>query len=164
MSSFFDHTKMSREQLRQARQALIADARQAAAEWTVGHAALRLYRHKWTFAKTMAANPHWYTLRVDWFAGDLDWHVMVQYIRDQGRKMRFGKTDYTVWDLNGYRYWSMGDHLDRTLVINRAANVGTYEIAAVPRTWGDGQTGGEVIGGPAESQTRKSENRNNRQA
>lgn len=137
-----------RAELKAHRVALIEHAKLAHSEWEVGDVACFLYAHRWTFAKTMASNPHWYTVRGDWLHGPAHWEAVVQYIRDHGRKMRFGRSDYIVWDLNGYRYWSMGDHLDRTLVINRAANVGEYEAAAVVRTWGDGKTAGEVIGGP----------------
>lgn len=72
----------------------------------------------WTFAKTMAHNPHWWTLRKGW-AGKTPFEDVVQYIRDYGRTVRFGKTDYRIWNLNGMRYWSMGAPLPDTILINR---------------------------------------------
>jgi hypothetical protein len=139
-------TPEQKAELKAYRANLIVDARIAGLDFTVDCVAAHLYDHKWTFAKTMSANPHWYTVRHDWKRGAPHWHAIVQYIRDNGRTMRFGKSDYTVWDLNGYRYWSMGDHLDRTMVINRAMNVGEYAAAAIDRRTKQGHIIGETVG------------------
>jgi SAM-dependent methyltransferase len=69
----------------------------------------------------MPQNPHYYTLRKNW--GDAPgFEDVVQYIRDHGYKIRFGRTDYTCLDINGQRYWTMGAPLAKTTLINRAFN------------------------------------------
>lgn len=141
-------TDAQRQELRLYRERLIADARSLAAGWYCEDVMGLLFAHTWTFAKTMAHNPHFWTTRADWQYGAENFQAVVQYIRDHGRTMRFGRYDYTVWDLNGWRYWTMGDHLDRTTIINRAKNTGDYATADVGRTCGDGTTGGTVRGAP----------------
>lgn len=81
-------------------------------------------RNKWTFAKTMAYMPHEYTLRRD-FANDADFVDMVKHIRQHGIKEKFGKTEYTYFYINGWKYWTMGCPLHNcdktgTILINRA--------------------------------------------
>lgn len=66
-----------------------------------------LQQQEWIFAKTMPQNPHFYTLRKKW-AVDSEFVWVVEQIRLQGYKQKYGKTWYTVLDLNGHFFWTMG--------------------------------------------------------
>lgn len=80
-----------------------------------------LLSKQWTFAKTMPQNPHEYTLRKKW-TGDVPFEAVVQFIRDHGYKVRFGRSDYMCFDIGEHRYWTMGAPLSDTILINRAVN------------------------------------------
>jgi hypothetical protein len=45
---------------------------------------------------------------------------VVQYIRDYGYNVVFGKTTYRCFDINNMKYWSMGYPIEMTQLINRA--------------------------------------------
>jgi hypothetical protein len=76
----------------------------------------------WIFARTMPKNPHWYTLRRQW-ENDNDFVFVVQFIRRYGLVERFPDPvkgwPYIYFDLDGFHYWTMGDELDATTLINR---------------------------------------------
>jgi len=82
-----------------------------------------LQSHNWKWAKDKN-NPHAYTLRKHWMADDLFCEV-VQYIRDHGFILKHWGRPYTVINLNGYRYWTMGAPINKdgqphTILINKA--------------------------------------------
>jgi hypothetical protein len=90
-----------------------------------------LEAQEWRFAKTMAHNPHDYTLRKTW-ADDQAFQAAVRFIRAHGVTERYpcpkrGRK-YTVLFLGGWKYWTMGFPLDpdprthhsrNTILINR---------------------------------------------
>jgi len=77
---------------------------------------------RWQFAKTYANTwPHEYTVR-DWrpdIGGEFTWAA--QYIRDQGMPEPFFKKIHIYLSFDGWKYWTMGNPIDETTVINRAA-------------------------------------------
>lgn len=73
---------------------------------------------RWIFAKTAKYNPHWYTLRKEWIT-DSDFVNAVVLIRRYGYSMMYGKTAYIVMNVNDHLYWTMGDTLPGTILINR---------------------------------------------
>jgi SAM-dependent methyltransferase len=85
---------------------------------------LLLHQQEWIFAKTMAHNPHWYTLRRKW-ESDEEFQWAVAYLRAHGYRSKFGKTWYTQIDVNDHFYWTMGAPINypngmaRTILINR---------------------------------------------
>jgi hypothetical protein len=74
---------------------------------------------KFTFAKTMANIPHEYTLRKNW-ASDQDFINVVNFIREHGKEERFFRKTFVYYYCNGYKYWTMGNPMDITRLINRA--------------------------------------------
>lgn len=72
----------------------------------------------WTFARSMPGIPHEYTLRERCVKEEFE--KVVMYIRKHGYPAKFGKRTFTYLDVNGYKYWTMGDLLDQTWVLNRA--------------------------------------------
>lgn len=83
-----------------------------------------LEAQQWIFAKTMAHNPHWYTLRRKWESNaDFEWTVT--FLRQFGYRSKFGRTWYTQIDVNDHFYWTMGSPINYpngtacTILINR---------------------------------------------
>jgi len=71
------------------------------------------------FAKSMPKIPHEYTLKEAW--GDINmFEKVVQHIRDHGNTEMFFKKAFTYYYLNGYKYWTMGNPINETRLINRA--------------------------------------------
>ena len=85
---------------------------------------------KWIFAKTMPENPHHYCLRKN-FEQDDDFVFLVNYIRENGVKEKWGTATYIYLYLDGYRYWTMGAPINYsngnpcTILINKAACIST---------------------------------------
>jgi hypothetical protein len=77
---------------------------------------------KWQFAKTMPWHPHSYTVR--------RWHTergteetfecFVLHIREHGYEDSFGKRRFVYFDVGPFRFWSMGNPLAETTIVNRA--------------------------------------------
>lgn len=67
-----------------------------------------LEAQKYQFARTMAYNPHWYTLRKKWLDPEHEWIWTVERIRAWGYKQKYGKSWYTCIDINEHFYWTMG--------------------------------------------------------
>jgi 2-polyprenyl-3-methyl-5-hydroxy-6-metoxy-1,4-benzoquinol methylase len=90
-----------------------------------------LQEAQWIFAKTMASNPHWYTLRKKW-VNDADFVWVVERIRLCGYKQKFGGSWYVQLDVNDWFYWSMGAPLPITILVNRKriSKVAPYDAIA----------------------------------
>lgn len=71
------------------------------------------------YAKTMPQFPHWYTLKKDW-KDPKAFEDVVMYIREHGYNEPFQGRDYTKFNLNGWKYWTMGAQLKDTILINKA--------------------------------------------
>ena len=75
--------------------------------------------HEWTFAKTMPHIPHWYTLKRKAASGEV-FAQFVQEIRLRGVVRAFGRRSFTYLDFEGWTYWTMGEPVEDTTLINRA--------------------------------------------
>ena len=80
---------------------------------------------KWTYAKTMPEWEHEYIVR-DRVDENL-FVEMVQHIRQHGYEANFYKRKITYFDEDGLTYWTMGEPLDKTIIINRCKKENTYE-------------------------------------
>ncbi len=80
---------------------------------------------KWTFAKTMPQWPHEYILRhrVDEKLFD----QLVCHIRANGHEEAFYKEKYIYFEEDGLLYWTMGESLAETDIINRCKKESSYE-------------------------------------
>ena len=81
---------------------------------------------QWTFAKTYAATwPHHYIVRerVD----ENLFLKMVRHIRCFGYEGRFYKMKITYFEEDGYVFWTMGEPIEETTIINRCIKESTYE-------------------------------------
>ena len=76
---------------------------------------------RWQFAKTYALTwPHDYTIRKWDLDKEDDFEFFVIFIRKYGYPERFLKQKRIYYNLDGYKYWTMGAPLRITIVINRA--------------------------------------------
>lgn len=85
--------------------------------------------HPWKFAKTMPQVPHHYVVREN---VDSDgFSAAVQFVRKHGYQAVWGRRTFVYFDHEGYRYWSMGAPMERTIILNRAriGDPGTPERA-----------------------------------
>lgn len=79
---------------------------------------------EYRFAKTMPENPHWYTLRKTW-ADDAAFVRAVEHMREVGYEEIYEGRRYTMFNLNGWKYWTMGapintrDGKPYTILINK---------------------------------------------
>ena len=75
--------------------------------------------NEWTFAKTMARIPHEYNLKEKSTDPEM-FERFVMFIRRNGYEGRFFRRTYIYFDVGQYQYWTMGDPLHTTTLINRA--------------------------------------------
>jgi hypothetical protein len=84
-------------------------------------------RLQFVFAKTMADNPHEYTIRSKDEGSDAaaDYAQLYQAVQEHGRKERWGKNRYYLYLYpgDGWRYWTMGGPRS-CFIINRARAAG----------------------------------------
>ena len=89
-------------------------------------------KQTWTFAKTYADRaPHEYIVREKAAGEDQEFADAVVYIREHGFPMRFWGTEYIYIYLDGRFYWTMGEPVEETIIINRC-RVGDCEITISP--------------------------------
>ena len=74
--------------------------------------------HQWRFAKSMPQIPHAYVVR-EKCRDDEEFCRAVLFIRKWGEGRKFFKKTYIYLDLAPYTYWTMGNPLDITKIINR---------------------------------------------
>ena len=80
---------------------------------------------QWAFDKTMPEWPHEYIVR-DQVDEDL-FVMLVQHIRSQGYENKFFEKAFTYYDHRGMVYWTMGEPLGETTIINRCRKEDSYE-------------------------------------
>jgi hypothetical protein len=80
---------------------------------------------KWTFAKTMPEWPHEYIVR-----GRVDTNLfesLVLHIRAKGFEGKFYQKNLTYFETDGMLYWTMGEPIEETTIINRCRKENSYE-------------------------------------
>ena len=76
--------------------------------------------HPWTFARTMPQYPHWYVVK-DRCRDPVEFERMVIAIRLDGYVELWGtkKRRFICLNIGDYKYWTMGNPLSQTTIINR---------------------------------------------
>jgi hypothetical protein len=80
---------------------------------------------EWTYAKTYPKWPHEYIVRKK-----VDYNLFMKtviHIRENGYDGTFYKMKIGYFDHDGYTYWTMGEPLEETDIINRCLKENTYE-------------------------------------
>jgi hypothetical protein len=80
---------------------------------------------QWTFAKTMPLWPHEYLVR-DRVDRAL-FEVLVRHIRQHGIEQHFYQRVLTYFAEDGLLYWTMGEPIEETTIINRCKEEESYE-------------------------------------
>ena len=75
--------------------------------------------HEWRYAKSMPKTPHCYVVREN-CRSDEEFCKAVTFIRKHGYPRKFFKQTYIYFDCEHYTYWTMGNSLEITKIINRA--------------------------------------------
>jgi hypothetical protein len=75
--------------------------------------------HTWKFAKSMPKMPHWYVVREN-CRNDHEFCRLVMHIRKHGYKKTFWRKTYIYLDVGNHCYWTMGNPLWDTTILNRA--------------------------------------------
>ena len=75
--------------------------------------------HAWTYAKTMPQCPHEYVVRKN-IADDASFCRFVMTIRRFGNDEPYYSKIHRYLDVGAFKYWTMGDWLPTTIIINRA--------------------------------------------
>jgi hypothetical protein len=81
--------------------------------------AAALLAQTWIYAKTMPQFPHWYCLRKNW-VGELPFDDVVTYMREHSYNEKFFTKTFQRYDIDEFKYWTMGFPLSQTILINRA--------------------------------------------
>jgi len=80
----------------------------------------------WIFAKTYAKTwPHEYIVRSK--VDETLFVELVEHIRANGYVGKFYEMDITYFDEDGIVYWTMGDPIETTTIINRCNKEQSYE-------------------------------------
>ena len=73
----------------------------------------------WHWAKSYAkTHPHWYCRRDE--VGDALFEEAVKFLREHKIVRFFYSTPFGYYDKDEYTYWTMGNPIEETTIINRA--------------------------------------------
>lgn len=80
---------------------------------------LLIGRCRWTFAKTMPTVPHEYIVRNKCPLSNEEWLYIVDMQRRYGIHEVWGNYNWPYLHVDGFKYWTMGDTYENTVIINR---------------------------------------------
>lgn len=94
--------------------------------FTLRRARTYIAQVRWQYAKTMPQWPHEYTIR-SWMPRlEQQFEAIVRFIRDNGEvrhwpnASRNPRYHNTYLEIDGWQYWTMGEPIKETTVLNRA--------------------------------------------
>lgn len=76
-------------------------------------------RCKWTWAKTYISIPHEYIVRDQCGLSSEEFEYLVRAQREYGVHEQWYKYNHPYLYVDGYKYWTMGDAIEDTVIINR---------------------------------------------
>lgn len=85
-------------------------------------------RCSWRWAKTYQTIPHEYIVRDKCPLSDEEFLYIVKAQRDMGVHEEWGKYYFPYLYIDGYKYWTMGDSLDKTIIINRQKVFSEFDL------------------------------------
>ena len=89
---------------------------------------------KWTFAKSMPDSPHSYVVRGKTVT-DEEFQRAVRVIRTFGEPAKFWSRTHIYLTVGAKRFWTMGDPMATTKIINVADDGKHYGVQDAPRTY-----------------------------
>ncbi len=88
-------------------------------QYDESYARTLIARVHWTWAKTYVAVPHEYIVRGGGGRSDDEFEYRVHGQREYGVVERWHKYNFPYLYIDGYKYWTMGDTIEDTTIINR---------------------------------------------
>lgn len=85
----------------------------------------------WKWSKTYLTVPHEYIVRGKCGLSDEDFLYIVHAQRDLGIHERWWKYNFPYLHVDGYKYWTMGDTFENTIIINRQKLFGEFDMLDV---------------------------------
>lgn len=98
----------------------------------------RHYRDQCRWQAAKSGPPHEYTIRKWRREADDDFERAAIGIREFGYPQAFYQSTFVYFDLDGFKYWTMGDPIPETTVLNRDSVEHRFER---PSTWGTNDDG-----------------------
>ena len=87
----------------------------------------RGYRDECRWQAAKSGPPHEYTIR-NWRPGaDDDFLTAASGVREFGYEQNFYQSRYVYFDLDAMKYWTMGEPLNETVVLNRTSVENRYD-------------------------------------
>lgn len=101
---------------------------------TYDYETLREYvnRCKWGWATSMIDVPHEYIVRGKCALSDEEFLYFVHAQRDLGVHERWGKYNFPYLYIDGYKYWTMGDTFENTIILNRQKVFNEFDFLEWP--------------------------------
>ena len=87
--------------------------------YDLSYARSLIARCQWTWAKTYISIPHEYIVRNKCGLSDQEFEYLVQAQREYGIPEQWHKYNFPYLYVDGYKYWTMGDAIQDTVIINR---------------------------------------------
>lgn len=87
-------------------------------------------RCEWKWAKTFLTVPHEYIVRHQSALTDREFVDFVQAQRNYGTYQQWGRYNFPYLFIDGYKFWTMGDPIEKTTVMNRQKLFGEYDQIA----------------------------------
>lgn len=88
-------------------------------QYDESYARTLIARVHWTWAKTYVAVPHEYIVRGRCGLSDEEFEYLVHAQREHGIPEQWHKYNFPYLYIDGYKYWTMGDAIENTTIINR---------------------------------------------
>ena len=82
----------------------------------------------WRWSKTYLTVPHEYIVRGKCGLSDDEFLYIVHAQRDLGIHERWYKYNFPYLHVDGYKYWTMGDTFENTIIINRQKLFGEFDM------------------------------------
>lgn len=94
-----------------------------------------LTTQRWNWAKTYVSIPHEYIVRGKCNMSDDEFLYIVHAQRDIGINERWGRYNHPYLYVGGYKYWTMGDTFENTIIINRQKVFGEFDSLTIFPTY-----------------------------
>ena len=88
-------------------------------EYSESYVRTLIARVNWTWAKTYISLPHEYIVRGRCGLTDDEFEYLVRAQREHGIPEQWHKFNFPYLYIDGYKYWTMGDAIENTTIINR---------------------------------------------
>lgn len=88
-------------------------------------------RCQWVWAKTYRNIPHEYIVRNRCALNDDEFLYFVHAQRSMGIHERWGRYNFPYLYVDGYKYWTMGDTYENTIIINRQKIFGEIDALGI---------------------------------